>query len=134
MKSKYAFGNSDAAVYLAEYLMKKNNSRETRRVSAKLCHFNTQARELVKSDLSPELKFWALNRLQRDFADIERHNFTDDKLILDLIANVTRGKIRDIFRDLRVRDPRYIKFMRKLGEYTPTEYTQNYSTINTDEQ
>jgi hypothetical protein len=117
MNSKYAYGKSDSAIYLAEYLMKKNNAYEMRKVSAKLVAFNRDVKEIAGSNLSPQLKVWTLNQYQKDFTVIEER-FTDDQLVYNLMHNVSRGKVREIFRSLKEDDPiGYHKVIPDLAEY-----------------
>jgi hypothetical protein len=117
MKSKFAYGKSDSAVYLAEYLMKKGNQYEIRKVSAKLVMFNRQVKEIAGSNLSPQLKVWTLNMYQKDFTVIDQR-FTDDDLIYNLMHNVSRGKVRELFRSLKEEDPiGYNRVIPDLYEY-----------------
>jgi hypothetical protein len=119
---KHHFGKSDSAVYLAEYLMKKGNEYEMRKVSSKFVAFFRQVKELAFSSLSPELKVWALNHLQDDFVSSDQ-KFTDDELIYDLMRNVARGKIRETFRALKEDDPEgYKRVVPSIAEYEPKGY------------
>jgi hypothetical protein len=123
MKSKFVFGSSDAAVYLAEYLVKKDNRYETRKISAKLSAFNQQVKEIANSNLSPDLKFMVLNQVQHNFASVEQHSFTNDTLLHNLIANISRGKVREIFRELKKKDPKgFGKHIRHIGDYEAKGY------------
>jgi hypothetical protein len=123
MKSKFTYGKSDAAVYLADYLMQKDNEYVTRKVSAKFVLFFRQVKELTFSDLSPVMKVWALNHLQNDFASSEQV-FTDDQLVYNLMKNVARGRIREAFRTLQENDPDgYKHVLSEISVYEPKGYS-----------
>jgi len=104
---KYAFGKSNSAVYLADYLMNNSvDSYVTRKIAAKFGVFFRHVKELRGAYLSPELKVWALNKLAEDFI-AGPQGFTDDELILSLMRNVARGKVRDVFHQLKEKEPQY---------------------------
>jgi len=97
--------------------MKKGNQYEIRKVSAKLVMFNRQVKEIAGSNLSPQLKVWTLNMYQKDFTVIDQR-FTDDDLIYNLMHNVSRGKVRELFRSLKEEDPiAYHRVIPDLYEY-----------------
>jgi hypothetical protein len=123
---KHAFGKSNSAVYLAEYMMNNNVSDYVKRkVSSKFGTFFRHVKELHGCYLSPELKVWALNKLVEDF-NAEPQGFTDDELIRNLMRNVARGKVRDVFHQLKQDDP--ISYQRIIPfdtTYEPTEYVKD---------
>jgi hypothetical protein len=97
--------------------MQQGNNYVNRKVSAKLTLFNRQVKELAGCSLSPELKVWAINHLQKEFATSDL-SFTDDMLIFNLMNNVTRGKVREIFRRLKADDPiGYNRVIPEIAEY-----------------
>jgi hypothetical protein len=122
---KHAFGKSNSAVYLAEYMMNNNVSDYVmRKVSSKFVVFFRHVKELHGCHLSPELKVWALNKLVGDFATNDPV-FTDDKLIIDLMRNVARGKVRDVLHTLKQAEPEaYKRIVPYDTTYEPKEYTR----------
>lgn len=102
MKSRTAFGKSEAALYLADYLMQKGDEHLNSKVSGRLAFFFRQMKEIAGSSLSIDLKVWALNHYHDDFViKNEEHPLTDDELVTKLMNNVTRGRVREEFKRFR---------------------------------
>lgn len=99
MKSRTAFGKSEAALYLADYLMQKGDEHLNSKVSGRLAFFFRQMKEIAGSSLSVDLKVWALNHYHDDFVlKNQEHPLTDDELVTKLMNNVTRGRVREEFK------------------------------------
>ena len=125
---KYAFGKRNSAVYLAEYMMNNETSPYVvRKVTARLSTFFRHVNEFKGANISPEMKVWALNKLVADF-QCEPRGFTGDQLIIDLMRNVARGRVRDVFHELKQAEPDAYK--RIIPYDTTYEYKEHVKGID----
>lgn len=96
MLDKFTFGDSPAAIFLADVLNQTNDSKLTRKVSAYLDQENRLLNEMVNANLSPHtlgsFVNFMRNRIKTSTLKI------DNVLVSNLMYNVITGRIKSVLR------------------------------------
>lgn len=100
MLDKYTYGNTPAAIFLAERLNTLGNQVMIRKVSSFLDQKNRVLNEVVEAHLAGYLSTRALsalvNLMRREVADSKKQ--VGDELAQNLMHNVMVGKIKSVLR------------------------------------
>jgi hypothetical protein len=117
--NKFTYGNTPAAIYLAEYLTENGTSGEIRKVTRALTHFSRVINELERSNYAGTLSAHVIGGLAAGLRE-QALNTTvgGDSLVIDLVRNVMIGRLKDLTR--RVQKVRIFEHQRATSYSAPT--------------
>ena len=110
MLDKRTFGNSPAAIFLADKLNALGDQRQTHRVSSFINSTSKMINEAVALHLDHQMSttmlYFVVNNISRDIANkaddmrVGANGVVYDPIVCNLMANVLRGQIKSVKRRL----------------------------------
>ena len=101
--NKFTYGNTPAAIYLAEYLTDNGNHHEIRKVTRTLTDFNRVINEIEQSNEAGIMTAHVIGGLASQLRERALNTEVgDDSLVMDLVRNLMIGRVKDLSRRVQM--------------------------------